>query len=201
MRKLSYKIVALVCIMLLCTHMAFSQDAGDAEQSETELVIEDFGTTGLGDSTSFGISIGGLFKGGSALVDINFDFFVSPLVGIRLGVVGSLPFTAGGAADTDSFATDIGAGAIWRSYVINRVRFYGGLMLRAGIAPVVDQDILLIPEGFGGFEFFASPSVSIYGEFGGRTAIPVITLNGGNPATEYLYAEGFFFKIGTRFDF
>ena len=162
-------------------------------EQETELVIEDFSTTGLGDRSSFGISIGGLF-GGSALINMHFDIFVTPLVAFRLDVGAYLPFTV------QQFAAEFGMGAVWRSYVINRTRFYGGVLIKGNIDPLVDFDVLIIPEGFGGFEIYASPRVSIFAEFGGRSSIPIVTLNANPLRDAYSYGGGFFIRLGSRFD-
>lgn len=195
------QVLACVLAMLLSVSMICAQELiNEAEEDPdvaTELVVEDFGTTGLGDHSSFGVAVGGLLEG-SAMLDISIDFFVNPLIGIRVSTDIVLPIAAAQAGNVD-FAIDLGIGAVWRSYVVNRVRFYGGLVIRLGIAPLSDLDLLLIPEGFGGFEFYASPKAAIYAEFGGRTAIPVISLNGGTTNPVYAYADGFFFKIGTRF--
>lgn len=190
----SIRVCLFVCIMMFIVGMAYAQNDEDEVDVTTELVIDGFEATGLGDSGSIGIGIGALFEG-SAVLDVNIDFFINPLVAIRISLDVLTPFSPSGI----DIALDLGAGAIWRSYVVNRVRFYGGLMLRGGTAPLSDLDMLLITEGFGGFEFYASPSTSIYAEFGGRSAIPIVSLNGGSTKTVYSYADGFFFKTGTRF--
>ena len=184
------KIIVCAFVISVCAGMVFGQDSDEAP---TELVITDFKTTGLGDNSSIAFGLGGLFEG-SAIFDLSFDFFVSPLVALRLSVN-----TSSLLATAEATAFDIGFGAVWRSYVINRVRFYGGLLVRVGINPFTDVDLLLIPEGFGGFEFYAGPKVAMYAEFGGRSAIPIVSLNDGEPPVIYSYAEGFFFKVGTRF--
>ena len=202
---MKYRGIVLAAIIVLSGVPALSaQNIADpnlgSAAGETELVIEDFSTTGLGDSTSFGISLGGLI-GGSAALDINFDIFVSPLVGLRLGFGAALPLLSSAAgSEVSSLGLEMGLGAIWRSYVINRTRFYGGVILKGAFDIVRDQDLLLVPEGFGGFEVFASPSVSIFSEFGGRSSIPIISFNASSLASSYTYVDGFFFRVGTRFD-
>lgn len=193
------QICLFICIMMFIAGAVYAQSDEEGEGDvTTELVIEDFTITGLGDSGSFGIGIGGLFEG-SSMLDMHFDFFINPLVAIRLSADIVIPFIP--VNNTTVIALDVGMGAIWRSYVVNRVRFYGGLLLRGGTEPLNDFDILLIPEGFGGFEFYASPTTSIYAEFGGRTAITIVSLSGDpkGQGQSYAYADGFFFKMGTRF--
>ncbi len=162
---------------------------------ETELVIEDFSTTGLGDSSSFGISLGGLF-GGSTFINMHFDIFATPLVAFRIDVGAFLPLSA----TVRQFAAELGFGAVWRSYVINRTRFYGGVLIKGNVDPLADFDLLLIPEGFGGFEIYASPRVSIFAEFGGRSSIPIVSLNASPLRDAYSYGAGFFIRLGSRFD-
>lgn len=196
------RLIIFVTILTLIVGVAHSQEAEVAAEEEeeevtAELVIEDFGTTGLGDTGSFGVGIGGLFEG-TALLDVHIDFYVNPLIGIRLVLHALLPF-APTTVPTVEVAGDIMLGAIWRSYVVNRIRFYGGLMLGGGIAPFSDLDILLIPEGFGGFEFYVSPRTTIYVEFGGRSTIPLASLNSTPTRELYPYADGFFFRVGTNF--
>ena len=189
------RFIVCVCAMMICAHAAFGQDDNDPP---AELVIEDFGTTGLGDDSSFLIAFGGAFRDTST-IDLGFDFFISPLFAIRVSINTLLSNVS--TADTRNIAFDAGLGTVWRSYVINRIRFYGGLMVRVGIAPFTDVDLLLIPEGFGGFEFYVGSAISMYIEFGGRSAIPIASLDCGCPSADTDYASGFFFKIGTRFEF
>ena len=178
----------------------FISDSFNSEinaDQETELVIEDFNTTGLGDETAFGISLGFLF-GGSAMLDFHLDIHASPLVAFRLNIAGHLPINV----TQQRVAFEFGFGAVWRSYVINRTRFYGGVLIKGNIETLVDFDLLLIPEGFGGFEIYASPTVAIFTEFGGRSGIPIITLNANAIRTDpYEYGSGFFIRVGTRFGF
>ena len=190
-------ILGIIGVIILCAPCVYAQtfDTGPGQAQETELVIEDFATTGLGDSSSLGISVGGVFSGG-ALFDLNFDFFISPLVGLRLAIGAGLPFQSD---QVTSLGLRFGIGATWRSYVINRVRFYGGVLLNGAFDVLTDFDLLLAPEGFGGFEIFASPVVSIFTEFGGMSSIPILNLNDTALRTQYTYADGFFFRIGTRF--
>lgn len=196
MNLVQMRLIIFMIILMSIVCVAYAQEEVEEDVS-AELVIEDFDTTGLGDTGSFGVGIGGLFEG-SALLDLHIDFYVNPLIGIRLTSHVILPFTPS-TVPTVEVAFDAMLGAVWRSYVVNRVRFYGGLMLGGGIAPLSDLDILLIPEGFGGFEFYVSPETAIYAEFGGRSTIPLASLNGGVTRELYPYADGFFFRVGTRF--
>ena len=189
------KITVCICVIMACAHVAFGQEEDD---SVTELVIEDFETTGLGDSTGFAFAIEGSLEG-TAGFDVAVDFFVSPLFAVRFALNALAPL--GSDSETEDTIFGAGFGTVWRSYVVNRIRFYGGLVLRAGIAPFTDRNILFIPEAFGGFEFFVSSKTSAYAEFGGRSAIPLASLEGDDLVEEVDHAEGFFFRIGARFGF